>query len=195
MEMLRSLSSSRRGAQITYSVKSIPDGKRFFQASKRQVPPFSVNSHPSMQNRSTFQLIYHLRGRIWDMTTIREILGHLLCYTSFYILNVKYLFFTLALFLLLDIREKSVFRRMKEEKGQAQPQLYGATYLLVSFTLTGLLHATRSKPWRRLGNACAERAKSGQPRCFTCIWARHPGWRVRTPMSSSSKVGRWSCRV
>ncbi len=34
--------------------------ERFFQASKRQVPPFSVDSHPSMQNRSTFQLIYHL---------------------------------------------------------------------------------------------------------------------------------------
>jgi hypothetical protein len=37
---------------------SIPDGMRFFRASKRQVPPFSVNSHPSVQNRSTFQLIY-----------------------------------------------------------------------------------------------------------------------------------------
>src|SRR5712692_6671037 len=34
--------------------------ERFFQASKRQVPPFSVNSHPSVQNRSTLQLIYHL---------------------------------------------------------------------------------------------------------------------------------------
>src|SRR5713226_5167547 len=32
--------------------------ERFFQASKRQVPPFSVNSHPSVQNRSTLQLIY-----------------------------------------------------------------------------------------------------------------------------------------
>jgi hypothetical protein len=28
---------------------------------------------------------------------------------------------------------------MKEEKGQIQPQLYGTTYLLVSFTLTGQL--------------------------------------------------------
>ncbi len=37
-----------------------PDAKRFFQASKHQVPPFRVNSHPSVQNRSTFQLIYHL---------------------------------------------------------------------------------------------------------------------------------------
>ena len=37
-----------------------PDGKQFFQASKRQVPSFSVNSHPSVQNRSTLQLIYQL---------------------------------------------------------------------------------------------------------------------------------------
>src|SRR5207253_9006078 len=37
------------------------DGKRFFQASKRQVPPLSANSHPSVQNRSTLQLIYQLR--------------------------------------------------------------------------------------------------------------------------------------
>src|SRR5712692_3775922 len=35
--------------------------ERFFQASKRQVPPFSVNSHPSVQNRSTLQLIYQER--------------------------------------------------------------------------------------------------------------------------------------
>src|SRR5437868_2218921 len=30
------------------------------QASKRQVPSFSVNSHPSVQNSSTLRLIYHL---------------------------------------------------------------------------------------------------------------------------------------
>src|SRR5436305_1922023 len=35
-----------------------PDGKQFFQASKRQVPSFSVNSHPSVQNWSTLRLIY-----------------------------------------------------------------------------------------------------------------------------------------
>ncbi len=35
-----------------------PDGKQFFQASKRQVPSFSVHSHPSVQNRSTLRLIY-----------------------------------------------------------------------------------------------------------------------------------------
>ena len=40
---------------------SIPDEMRFFRASKRQVPPFSVNSHLSVQNRSTFQLIYQYR--------------------------------------------------------------------------------------------------------------------------------------
>jgi dihydrofolate reductase len=33
--------------------------ERFFQAAKCQVPPFSANSHPSVQNRSTLQLIYH----------------------------------------------------------------------------------------------------------------------------------------
>src|SRR5207249_8370465 len=37
-----------------------PDGKQFFQASKRQVPSFSVNSHPSVQNWSTLRLIYHV---------------------------------------------------------------------------------------------------------------------------------------
>jgi hypothetical protein len=42
-------------------VKSIPDGKRFFQAAKRQVPSFSAKFHPSVQSRSTFQLIYHLQ--------------------------------------------------------------------------------------------------------------------------------------
>jgi hypothetical protein len=34
--------------------------ERFFQASRRQVPPFSANFHPSVQNRSTLQLIYQL---------------------------------------------------------------------------------------------------------------------------------------
>jgi hypothetical protein len=32
--------------------------ERFFQTAKRQVPPFSANFHPSVQNQSTFQLIY-----------------------------------------------------------------------------------------------------------------------------------------
>jgi hypothetical protein len=54
------LSGSQWGTQFTYLEKSIPDGKRFFQASKRQIPSFSANSHPSVQNRSTLQLIYHL---------------------------------------------------------------------------------------------------------------------------------------
>ena len=38
------------------------DMERFFQASKCQVPSFSTNSHPSVQNRSILQLIYHLRA-------------------------------------------------------------------------------------------------------------------------------------
>ena len=37
------------------------DMERFFQASKCLIPPFSANSHPSVQNRSTLQLIYHYR--------------------------------------------------------------------------------------------------------------------------------------
>src|SRR5229473_3630106 len=32
----------------------------FFQALKRQVPSFSVKFHPSVQNRSALQLIYHM---------------------------------------------------------------------------------------------------------------------------------------
>src|SRR6266487_2546242 len=36
------------------------DVERFFQASKRQVPSFSVKFHPSVQNRSTLQLIYQV---------------------------------------------------------------------------------------------------------------------------------------
>jgi len=34
--------------------------ERLFQASKRQVPSFSVDSHPSVQNRSALHLIYHV---------------------------------------------------------------------------------------------------------------------------------------
>jgi hypothetical protein len=45
---------------ISNIVTSTPDLERFFQALKRQVPPFSVNSYPSVQNRSTFQLIYQV---------------------------------------------------------------------------------------------------------------------------------------
>src|SRR5581483_134521 len=39
-------------AQITCSVKSVPDGKRFFQASRGRVSPFSEKFHPSVQNWS-----------------------------------------------------------------------------------------------------------------------------------------------
>jgi len=35
-----------------------PDAKRFFQVMNHQFPSFSVNFRPSVQNRSTFQLIY-----------------------------------------------------------------------------------------------------------------------------------------
>jgi hypothetical protein len=48
--------------------------ERFFQASKRQVPPFSVDSHPSVQNRSTLQLIYHLSNKVLRFTTIPSLL-------------------------------------------------------------------------------------------------------------------------
>ena len=49
--------------------------ERFFQASKRHVPPFSANSHPLVQNRSTLQLIYHdPHGILWAMTFNQEIL-------------------------------------------------------------------------------------------------------------------------
>ncbi len=44
--------------------------------------------------------------------------------------------------------------------------------------------ATRWRPLRRLGNACAGHAKSDQPRSSTCTWARHPGWKVCRPMNS-----------
>jgi len=37
-----------KGCQFTRCRWKKSDGKQFFQASKRQVPPFSANSHPSM---------------------------------------------------------------------------------------------------------------------------------------------------
>jgi Helicase conserved C-terminal domain len=40
-------------------VKSIPDVKRFFQASRSRVSPFSENFHLSVKNWSAFRLIYH----------------------------------------------------------------------------------------------------------------------------------------
>src|SRR5262249_44884218 len=45
------------------SVKSIPEGERFFQASKGLILSFSVNFYPSVQNRSILQLIYQLPRR------------------------------------------------------------------------------------------------------------------------------------
>ena len=53
--------SERRASNLfTTFLTSPPDLERFFQASKRQVPSFSVKFHPSVQNRSTLQLIYQL---------------------------------------------------------------------------------------------------------------------------------------
>src|SRR5213083_3251576 len=49
-----------------------PDGKQFFQASKRQVPSFSVNSHPSVQNWSTLRLIYQKARANSRSKTARE---------------------------------------------------------------------------------------------------------------------------
>src|SRR5947209_8639628 len=66
----------RPGAARGYLQRSLmipKTGKRFFQASKRQVPPFSANSHPSMENRSTLQLIYQeikLTGPLKDESKI-----------------------------------------------------------------------------------------------------------------------------
>ncbi|HYU74069.1 MAG TPA: hypothetical protein VEL31_15450 [Ktedonobacteraceae bacterium] len=37
-----------------------PDGKRFFQASRSRVSPFSEKFHPSVQNWSALRLIYQL---------------------------------------------------------------------------------------------------------------------------------------
>jgi len=45
---------------FTIFLASTPDLERFFQVSKCLIPPFSVHSHPSVQNQSTLQLIYHL---------------------------------------------------------------------------------------------------------------------------------------
>src|SRR5260221_14622117 len=50
-------------AQTSYlplSMAVTPDVKRFSQAMKHQVPSFRSYSHPSVQNRSTLQLIYQL---------------------------------------------------------------------------------------------------------------------------------------
>jgi hypothetical protein len=54
-----------------------PDGKQFFQASKRQVPSFSVNSHPSVQNRPALQLIYQQR-RIANRLAIKHQPAHII---------------------------------------------------------------------------------------------------------------------
>ncbi len=43
---------------FTIFLASTPDLERFFQVSKCLIPPFSVHSHPSVQNQSTLQLIY-----------------------------------------------------------------------------------------------------------------------------------------
>jgi len=45
-------------------------GSGFFQVSQRQVPPFSANSHPSVQNRSTLQLIYQQAQRYFSRCQI-----------------------------------------------------------------------------------------------------------------------------
>ena len=45
---------------FTTSNGSPPDGERFFQALRRQVPSLSAKFHPSMQNRSALHLIYQL---------------------------------------------------------------------------------------------------------------------------------------
>ena len=57
---IEQVQQARREGQLPISMKSIPEMERLFQASKRQVPPFSVDSHPLVQNRSTLQLIYQL---------------------------------------------------------------------------------------------------------------------------------------
>jgi hypothetical protein len=43
-----------------------PDAKRFSQAMKHQFPLFNANFHPSVQNWSTLQLIYHHPQRGWE---------------------------------------------------------------------------------------------------------------------------------
>jgi uncharacterized membrane-anchored protein len=49
-------------------VKSIPDGKQFFQASKRQISPFSEKFHPSVQNWSALRLIYQMLNKVPELT-------------------------------------------------------------------------------------------------------------------------------
>src|SRR5262249_14528508 len=51
-------SEERASNLFTIFLASTPDLERFFQVSKRLVPPFGVHSRPSAQNRSTLQLIY-----------------------------------------------------------------------------------------------------------------------------------------
>jgi hypothetical protein len=45
---------------FTTVAPDILDGERFFQASKCLIPSFNAKFHSSVQNRSAFQLIYHL---------------------------------------------------------------------------------------------------------------------------------------
>src|SRR5262245_12948213 len=51
-------SEARASNLFTIFLASTPDLERFFQVSKCLIPPFSAHSHPSVQNHSTFQLIY-----------------------------------------------------------------------------------------------------------------------------------------
>lgn len=50
--------------------------ERLFQILKRQVPSFGVNSHPSVQNRSTFQLIYHKRAQKKRVVEVTRTMSH-----------------------------------------------------------------------------------------------------------------------
>src|SRR5258708_20940827 len=45
--------------QFTEYWRKKSDEERFFQASKHEFPCFRSNSHPSVHNQSTLQLIYH----------------------------------------------------------------------------------------------------------------------------------------
>jgi len=56
-------SEARASNLFTIFLASTPDLERFFQVSKCLIPPFSVHSHPSVQNQSTLQLIYHLLNK------------------------------------------------------------------------------------------------------------------------------------
>src|SRR6266566_6636954 len=60
-----------KASYLQLSMADTPDGKRFFQASKCLIPPFSANFHPSLQNWSILQLIYQL-------FQARNVLAHLL---------------------------------------------------------------------------------------------------------------------